>query len=97
MIVYILWRFIVRYCGLCYELMSLLGKYSLEIWFLHAIFFIGSESVQKIAYWPKYSVLILPWTLCILLPVAVIFQKIKVLLITLELDLREKIYLPKKL
>lgn len=96
-IVYILWRFIVRYCGLCYELMSLLGKYSLEIWFLHAIFFIGSESVQKIAYWPKYSVLILPWTLCILLPVAVIFQKIKVLLITLELDLREKIYLPKKL
>ena len=96
-IVYILWRFIVRYCGLCYELMSLLGKYSLEIWFLHAIFFIGSESVQKIAYWPKYSVLILPWTLCILLPVAVMFQKVKALLTNLELCFSEKIHLLKKL
>ena len=67
--------------------MSLLGRYSLEIWFLHAIFFIGSESVQKIAYWPKYSVLILPWTLCILLPVAAIFQKAKALLTNLELKL----------
>lgn len=96
-IVYISWRFIVRCCGLCYELMSLLGKYSLEIWFLHAIFFIGSESVQKIAYWPKYSVLILPWTLCILLPVAAMFQKAKALLTNLESCFRKKIHLLKKL
>ena len=32
-IVYISWRFLVRCCGLCYELMSLLGKYSLEYGF----------------------------------------------------------------
>lgn len=96
-IVYISWRFIVRCCGLCYELMSLLGKYSLEIWFLHAIFFIGSESVQKIAYWPKYSVLILPWTLCILLPVAAMFQKAKALLTNLESGFSKKIHLLKKL
>lgn len=96
-IVYILWRFIFRCCGLCYEVMSLLGKYSLEIWFLHAIFFIGSESVQKIAYWPKYSVLILFWTLCILLPVAFIFQLVKDLLTTLELDIKKKIHLLKNI
>ena len=96
-IVYILWRFIVRYCGLCYELMSFLEKYSLEIWFLHAIFFIGSESVQKIAYWPKYSLLILVWTLCILLPIAVMFQKAKAVLTKLELGFSEKIHLLKKL
>lgn len=77
--------------------MSFLGKYSLEIWFLHAIFFIGSESVPKIAYWPKYSLLILVWTLCILLPIAVMFQKAKAVLTKLELGFSEKIHLLKKL
>lgn len=58
-----------------------LGKYSLELWLLHAIFFIGSECLQTIGYWPKIDILILIWTLCILFPFAkfynTLFSKIK--------------------
>lgn len=53
-----------------------IGKYSLEIWFLHAIFFIGNSTVQKVAYWPKVSVFILIWVFFLLLPIAAIIQKI---------------------
>lgn len=57
--------------------LMVLGYYSLELWFIHAIFFIGNPTVQKIAYWPKYSILILIWTIVLLLPLAAIIQKIK--------------------
>lgn len=53
-----------------------LGGYSLEIWFLHAIFFIGNSTVQKIGYWPKVSILILIWVLILLYPISVLIKKI---------------------
>lgn len=59
----------------------IMGRYSLEIWFMHAIFFIGNAIVQKVAYWPKYSILILAWVIVLLLPLAILFQKIKQMLI----------------
>lgn len=57
-------------------IVSILGKYSLELWFLHAIFFIGSEQLQKIGYWPKIDFLILLWTLCMLLPFAIVYNRL---------------------
>lgn len=55
---------------------SFLGRYSVEIWFLHAIFFIGNPNVQKIGYWPKWSFFILVWVLLLLLPVSMLIHRI---------------------
>lgn len=52
-----------------------LGQYSLELWFLHAIFFIGHPLVQKIAYWPRLDIFILIWTILLLMPFAMIVQR----------------------
>jgi hypothetical protein len=60
-----------------------LGRYSLEIWFLHAIFFIGNPIVQKVGYWPKVSILILIWVFILLIPFAMIIQKVVMLLLSL--------------
>lgn len=56
------------------KIFSILGKYSTELWFLHAIFFVGNETVQKIAYWPKIDILILLWTIILLLPISFIIR-----------------------
>lgn len=82
-LIFIIWEISSKCNYKVNNLLAILGKYSLEIWFLHAIFFIGNESVQKIAYWPKYSILIIIWTTVILLPFAYVFKKIKSLLIKL--------------
>lgn len=57
-------------------ILKILGKYSLEIWFLHAIFFIGNPTIQKIAYWPKISIFILIWVFIVLIPIAKLIQTI---------------------
>lgn len=57
--------------------LAFLGKYSLEIWFLHAIFFIGNANVQRIAYWPRVDVFILAWTILLLIPFAMLVQRIQ--------------------
>lgn len=56
------------------NIIIVLGKYSLELWFLHVIFFIGSERLQEIGYWPRIDFLILIWTLCIFLPIAMVYN-----------------------
>lgn len=58
------------------KFLSYLGSYSTELWFLHAIFFIGNLIVQKVGYWPKVDILILVWVTILLLPIAVLTKKI---------------------
>lgn len=58
------------------HIIIVLGEYSLELWLLHAIFFIGSERLQTIGYWPKIDILILIWTLCILFPFAKLYNSL---------------------
>lgn len=55
---------------------AFLGRYSVEIWFLHAIFFIGNPTVQRVGYWPKWSLFILVWVLLLLLPMSIITNRI---------------------
>lgn len=62
------------------KIFSLLGKYSVELWFLHAIFFIGSVEVQRIGYWPKVDFLILLWSIILLFPIAVFYNKLSKLI-----------------
>ena len=59
------------------DILITLGKYSLEIWFLHAIFFVGNVKVQRVAYWPKIDILILIWVVFLCLMVAFVIRKIE--------------------
>lgn len=54
--------------------LALLGRTSAELWYLHAVFFMGSWTIQRAAYWPRLPALILPWTAAILLPFALAIQ-----------------------
>lgn len=69
------------------DILNLLGKYSLELWFLHAIFFIGSEKIQRLAYFPKVDIFILIWVIAILCPIACVIKKIVNRIIYISVDI----------
>lgn len=56
--------------------LGFLGEQSLNLWFLHAIFFGKTAYLQWIAYYPKFSILIILWVLILLIPVSVLINKI---------------------
>lgn len=53
------------------RMLTWIGVYSMNLWFLHGIFFTGSRPLQWILYYPRVSILILIWGLVLLMPVAV--------------------------
>ena len=59
------------------ECMKFLGKYSMNLWFLHAIFFTPNLSLQWLAYVPKYPIMIIAWTLTIMLMISIPFAKLQ--------------------
>lgn len=62
---------------------TLLGKYSMNIWFLHGIFFSEyiRESFQPIAYFPRNPVLVVSWILLLCLMVSVPLDKIQKMIV----------------
>ncbi len=55
--------------------LSVIGKYSLSMWFVHCIFFNQlSIYTQKILYWPKVPILVLIWGLLISLALSAIIM-----------------------
>lgn len=54
--------------------LSLLSRNSTNIWFLHGIFFTPNHTIQWIAYWPKYPVLIFIWTLLLSLGCSMLIE-----------------------
>lgn len=50
--------------------LSIIGKYSMNIWFLHGIFFVQSCYFQKYAFFPKYSIFVLLWVILLMLPLS---------------------------
>ena len=57
------------------QLLILIGSQSLNLWFIHGLFFTPHRTLQGIAYWPKLSILILVWVFVLLLPVCVLISK----------------------
>ncbi len=55
-------------------LLEILGKYSVEIWFLHALFFGNAtrQVFQPLAYWPRHPVLVVCWILLLSLLMALL-------------------------
>lgn len=45
--------------------LQLLGTYSMNMWFLHGIFFSPNLTFQHLAYWGTYPIVILVWTLAV--------------------------------
>lgn len=48
-----------------------IGAYSMNLWFLHGIFFTGSRPLQTLLYYPKYPLLILIGGILMLIPIAI--------------------------
>ena len=60
---------------------SILSKHSMNIWFLHSMFFTGECRLQWIACLPKNALLIVIWTLCLCTILSVLFEKAKLIFI----------------
>ncbi|MCE5286627.1 MAG: acyltransferase [Pelosinus sp.] len=56
------------------KLLTFLGKHSLNLWFLHAIFFFNTKAIQWVLYFPKYSIVIVVWCILILLPFSILIN-----------------------
>ena len=53
------------------RLFIFLGAHSMNLWFLHGIFFTGGGArLQAVLYFPQYAIPILIWGVIILLPVS---------------------------
>lgn len=59
------------------NLLEILGKNSMNLWLLHGIFFTPKASLQFIAYWPQYGILITIWSFVFLLPISMFIGKIQ--------------------
>lgn len=50
--------------------LRLMGKHSMNIWFLHSLFFFRTAELMKYAYAPRVSILIIAWVIILCLPVS---------------------------
>lgn len=59
-----------------YKLLYFLGKYSMNIWFLHGIFLgVTSRDIfQIIAYWPQNPILVVIWSIFICAIISIFIQ-----------------------
>lgn len=56
-------------------ILEYLGRYSMNLWLLHGIFFTPKRGLQFIAYCPQYGLLITVWAIVLLLPLSVVVEK----------------------
>lgn len=50
--------------------LRLMSRHSMNIWFLHSLFFFRTAQLMPIAYFPRISVLIIAWVILLLLPLS---------------------------
>ncbi|MFI3288593.1 MAG: acyltransferase family protein [Rikenellaceae bacterium] len=87
----VLWVVIFIYCVLATlravkserveQILQFLGTYSMNMWFVHAIFFAGTlDILQRVLYFPKYSILVYVWgvllTLVVSMFCSVVYNKL---------------------
>ncbi len=58
------------------RLLKAMGAYSMNIWFLHSLFFFRTAELMKYIYAPRISLLILLWTIVLCLPFAWMLSKV---------------------
>lgn len=63
-------RIISVFPKLMKNFLRLMGKHSMNIWFLHSLFFFRTSELMKYAYAPKFSVLIVAWVIVLCLIVS---------------------------
>lgn len=54
-----------------------LGYISMNLWYLHGIFFSGEKKLQWILYYPQYPIFILIWGMIMLIPIALFCSKVQ--------------------
>lgn len=59
------------------KVLLFLGFYSMNMWFLHAMFFTGSRTLQDILYWPQYWIAVWLLGLTLTLIAAIIAEHIQ--------------------
>ncbi|MBE7011357.1 MAG: acyltransferase [Ruminococcaceae bacterium] len=59
---------------------SLLGNHSMNIWFLHSLFFSRTAILMKYAFAPKISVLIILWVILLCLPLSTALNSVSALI-----------------
>lgn len=60
-----------------YKCVSVIGSNSTNIWYLHALFFTPKNTLQWIAFFPHYGVLIIVWTIIVLMPLSHLITKVQ--------------------
>lgn len=58
------------------RLLKILSRHSMNVWFLHSLFFFRTARLMPIAYLPRVSVLCVVWVVLLCLPVSWLFLKI---------------------
>ncbi len=80
-IIYLLCSIIDGLPDILGKVLTLLGKHSVNLWFLHSFFFFRTASLMKYAFWPKVSILIIVWVILLLMPISVLLNKLQKLII----------------
>lgn len=62
------------------QLFIFIGTQSMNLWFLHGIFFTGSKNLQWLLYFPHYPLLIFCWGVLLLLPLCLLCNYLQSLL-----------------
>lgn len=57
------------------KILNLIGKHSTNLWYIHGIFFYV-DKMQFILYLPKISILIFVWSLCIMIPISILYERL---------------------
>lgn len=50
--------------------LRLMSRHSMNLWFLHSLFFFRTAQLMPIAYFPRLSILIIAWVILLLLPIS---------------------------
>lgn len=51
-------------------LIPFLGKHSMQYWLISGMFFLNTEELQFLLYWPKWTLVVFIWTMLFLAPMA---------------------------
>lgn len=66
------------------EFLAFMGGHSMNIWFLHSVFFFRTSELMKYAYAPRVSLFIVAWVIALTLPVSYALKYVSSFLLSLS-------------